>query len=223
MSKSGNNHEGIISKKKSLNGWVEDLAKFFEADGIYWCNGSQAEYDNFCQQLVDKGTFIKLNEQKHPNSFACFSDPSDVARVEDRTFICSRKKDDAGPTNNWMEPSEMKSKLNALMEGCMKGRTMYVIPFCMGPIGSPYSRYGIEITDSEYVVVNMKIMTRIGDQVMPYLDSNDYVNAYTRLELHWRKVKKMHYGLATKKNTSPISLKKDWSFPLEAAMAETHF
>ena len=175
MSKSGNNHEGIISKKKSLNGWVEDLAKFFEADGIYWCNGSQAEYDNFCQQLVDKGTFIKLNEQKHPNSFACFSDPSDVARVEDRTFICSRKKDDAGPTNNWMEPSEMKSKLNALMEGCMKGRTMYVIPFCMGPIGSPYSRYGIEITDSEYVVVNMKIMTRIGDQVMPYLDSNDYV------------------------------------------------
>lgn len=159
-------------KKTVLETWVENMAAHFGPTSIYWCNGSQEEYDSFCQQLVEKGTFIKLNPEKRPNSFACFSDPSDVARVEDKTFICSRRKEDAGPTNNWMAPKEMKDILNKLTKGSMKGRTMYVIPFCMGPVGSPLSRYGVQITDSEYVVINMKIMTRMGEQVMSYIDEN---------------------------------------------------
>lgn len=149
--------------------WVKLASEHFQPDQIYWCDGSKKEYDTMCQKLVDKGTFIKLNEQKRPNSFACFSDPSDVARVEDRTYICSRKKEDAGPTNNWVDPREMKQTLRKLMTGCMKGRTMYVIPFCMGPIGSSISQIGVEITDSEYVVVNMHIMTRVGTSVMKML------------------------------------------------------
>lgn len=166
---------GLTSKKKSLDEWIQNIANYCEASEVYYCNGSEEEYMEFCNKLVDKGTFIRLNPEKRPNSFACFSDPSDVARVEDRTFICSRTQDDAGPTNNWMDPDEMKAKLNDLMQGCMKGRAMYVIPFCMGPIGSKYARYGIQLTDSEYVVVNMKIMTRMGDQVMPYIKPGEFV------------------------------------------------
>ena len=116
-----------------------------------------------------------MYKRQRPNSFACFSDPSDVARVEDKTFICSRRKDDAGPTNNWMEPSAMKQVLNDLMNDAMKGRTLYVIPFCMGPVGSKYSRYGVQLTDSEYVVVNMHIMTRMGETIYPHLKRNEYV------------------------------------------------
>lgn len=162
----------ISQATPELKDWVADMAAHFLPDQIYWCNGSEDEYQAMCQKLVDKGTFIKLDPQKRPNSFACFSDPSDVARVESSTYICTRRKDDAGPTNNWMDPREMKALLEDLSKGSMKGRTMYVIPFCMGPVGSPFSKYGVQISDSEYVVVNMKIMTRMGQQVMPYLSKD---------------------------------------------------
>ncbi|MBI1780979.1 MAG: phosphoenolpyruvate carboxykinase (GTP), partial [Sphingobacteriales bacterium] len=161
--------------KAELETWVKQIASLCDAKSVHWCDGSQEEYDGLCQLLVKKGTFIPLNPEKRPNSFACFSDPSDVARVEDKTFICSRRKEDAGPTNNWMQPDQMKKKLNDLLHGSMAGRTLYVIPFCMGPLGSPYSRYGVQITDSEYVVVNMRIMTRMGEKVLPYIKRNGYV------------------------------------------------
>lgn len=161
--------------KTTLDNWVKHMAAHFNANDIYWCNGTEEEYNHLCQKLVDKGTFIKLNQEKRPNSFACFSDPSDVARVEDRTFICSKRKEDAGPTNNWMDAKEMKEILEGITKDAMTGRTLYAIPFCMGPVGSPYSKYGIQITDSEYVVVNMKIMTRIGGDILPYLLEEEYV------------------------------------------------
>jgi len=160
------------TKNKKLLSWVQEVAELTTPDRIYWCDGSDAEWDRLTQELVASGTLTPLNSQKRPNSFLARSNPSDVARVEDRTFICSIKEEDAGPTNNWMEPSEMKTILRKTFKGCMSGRTMYIVPFSMGPLGSDISALGVEITDSPYVVISMKMMTRMGKAALDLIGDN---------------------------------------------------
>ncbi|MFZ9890919.1 MAG: phosphoenolpyruvate carboxykinase (GTP) [Ilumatobacteraceae bacterium] len=158
-----------------LNAWVTQWAEILQPRDIYWCDGSQDEYNKLCGELVKSGTFTKLDDAKRPNSFWAHSDPGDVARVEDRTFICSANQIDAGPNNNWREPNEMRAEMRALYTGAMRGRTLYVVPFSMGPLGSPIAHIGVQLTDSAYVAVSMRIMTRMGQGALDALGNNDWV------------------------------------------------
>ena len=163
----------MSTQNQELENWVNEVANLTNPDSIYWCNGSQDEYENFISEMLDTGDLMKLNEESFPNCFLHRSDQTDVARVEHLTFICTNNKSDAGPNNNWMDPQEAHTKLDDLFENCMTNRTMYVIPYCMGPIDSRFSRCGVEITDSPYVVANMFLMTRMGQPALERIEREE--------------------------------------------------
>ena len=174
MEKNNCNFDRSKTRNVALLKWLDKMISMCTPSAVEWCDGSDSEWRNLCSKMVESGSMIQLNEKKRPNSFLVRSDPRDVARVESRTFICSYGKDDAGPTNNWEDPRKMRAKLKKLFKGCMEGRTMYIVPFCMGPLGSSISQFGVQVTDSPYAVLNMRIMTRMGQEVLDLLGEKDF-------------------------------------------------
>ncbi len=212
------------TRNRRLIAWIGEAVALCKPGSVHLCDGSLEEYDALCRQLVEKGIFVPLNPAKRPHSFWCHSSPEDVARVEEATFICSKSKEDAGPTNNWRDPVEMLALLKTKFSGSMRGRTLYVIPYCMGPIGSPLSHIGVQITDSPYVVCNMRIMTRMGKARLRVWGRDFSCPACTRSACPLSPARRIWTGpAAPTRSTSSTSPKSGASGRLAAATGATHF